>query len=677
MTARLERWWDALHPMVRFDLRRPARVWRAARARGLAWPLVLGLVAVYAYWVADMLRPDQGSWTRLEVLAWGWPAACVWLLVGLAPFTANLLTQDREKQRLEAIGTIPQSDRDWLWGRLATPLLIATLAWLLLLPPLLLGTRHIDHAPWQLGPWLVCVPGAAAAAVAFGLLAALHCRTAAQARAAATVAGLLTWFLAVYLVYLFTYNLDPPDASGARSALVCMALAVVALGLLAPLTLRHAQRNFARLWRYRPDRQVGAARVGLVGARHANPVVDRELGATRRRQRWFGWLYGLALAGVGVWLATRDAADGQDVWLVITIVHLSLLLSMALVLSLAAAASIAGERDRNTWESLLATPLQAGTVIWGKLAAILLPTRWPLLGTLVVVAIHQYLNPTDALGAEAAAPMLGIAALLVAVGLSTGLRSRSTATATSTLLLTLMVLWYGLMVVAMATAYGAQYPATAGESRAHAAAFLLALLPALALVDSSVARLELVRDGRVSWRPRAWLLLGVLFAAVASPPEFALLPAGILLSIGLIHADDALPLPPGPRWWQLWWHAPATGLAFVLVVCGVLAVASQLGAQPASWAQEAWLAIAVFAGTLEWARPRIRRPVPAQALAAGSALLALFAALPLQARLGLPSLLATPLATALAMVPFVLYVMYQQHRPHPSRTETGGPALIA
>ena len=677
MVEPVRQWWAMVEPMVSFDLRRPLRVWHRARQRGLAWLLVAGPALAYVGWLAYLALQNH-HWILRSVGLSGQPVS-FWALVVLPPFTANLVTQDRAKQRFESIATLPLSDRAWLWGRLATPFLVAATVVAFFLPPLILGAILIAGGGALLGSWVVIIAGAMAAALCYGLLAALLCGAPGPAQTVALVLGLLTCYLPLQVSWAVTNLFGLTHAGFGLVTQVSAVLALVALGVMVPLSLRYAERNVARRWRYRPESQAAAGhtvRTGLVGGRTRNPVFDREVAAGRQRRHLFDWSYGLTLVLLGTWLVVRYGPRDPETWVTLGFAHMALLSVMAFALQLIAAASITGERDRNTWEALLATPLRASTILWGKIAAAFVPARWPLLGALVLLPAMIAANPGTLPGPKYAVLGYGTFAVMLAVGLSVGLRSRSTSAAAAVAVFCLPAVQALLLAAIIVADSEPDVLGLPGAPASRALGLLLPLLTSLALVDGSVARLSLLRDGRVAWRPRLWLALAVAAMVPFGRLAGSLTAYGSLLAVLLIHAEDLGRLSPRPRWWQFWRHAPATGLAFVVLVCAAQALANAFVARLDTELTGALLGTLLFAAVLEWARPRIRQPLLGQVVALACVPLTGVAVLHFASATLEPAPLVYLQGSAVGLLPFVGYVLVQgwtgQSRTRRSGTAPGG-----
>jgi len=115
--------------------------------------------------------------------------------------------------------------------------------------------------------------------------------------------------------------------------------------------------------------------------RDINPILIRELRGRMRNPRAFWLLVGFLTAVAGtallVYAASYLSSDGQSsgnntigntVFFTLIVTAMAVLTIMAPVM---AAGSIAGERERQTFDLLLTSQLSAGTIIFGKILATL------------------------------------------------------------------------------------------------------------------------------------------------------------------------------------------------------------------------------------------------------------------------------------------------------------------
>jgi ABC-type transport system involved in multi-copper enzyme maturation permease subunit len=347
------------------------------------------------------------------------------LLLATPAFVAGAITDEKRRGTLAQLLTTDLDTRHILLGKLlgrtAQVLLLAVAG----LPPfaLLAGFAGV-------GPLSILLLGAALAAPLFALaaasvLASVWCRQTRDAVLAlyvlGTLAGLAVWYFAGPLevlnpLYVLVPAWGPPgtrDLAEAGRRLAGSALSWTALGgaCLA-----------VAVWRLRP-----ACRSELEGARPAStasarwhsaplaPVTDEPVEwrerhveglapvpALRRVRTWVGvaaiaaattcsslCILAMSLpSGVGPTDALRalvrlrpaairaampEAAPG------FLIQSLTAMLLASLVVGIRCSGAVTGERERQTWEALLLTPLSARQLIRGKLWGVLRASLWYLL----------------------------------------------------------------------------------------------------------------------------------------------------------------------------------------------------------------------------------------------------------------------------------------------------------
>lgn len=674
MSQRWERWWEAAPPLLRFDLRRSTRLARGRRGR---WQLALALLVFGAAYAGGLrsLSPSLGGREGGDLLALLTWLVATWCVVGLAALNASLLTADREQGRFDELAVIPQSDAAWLWGRLATPALSGVAIVVLSAGPIALGAclRPNDGPP--LGAGLAIVFGSAAAGLALGLLATLHARSAATARVVAPMLALV-WLCVPYVLARHAWStggggypipglLDPSVLDLAAN------WSLAALLVVLPAALLYARFNFGRLWRYRAAPRHRARRPAARRPLRGNPVYERERRSLLQRPfwRWLDRTYAvltvlalLALATGSPWLnlSSLPVAIGNQVLL---------LCVWGLLLHAEPAASLAAEWQRGTWDSLLASPLSAARIIWGKVGAALVPLRWPL----VLLVVSLLADPAATSGEWSAyAGLASRPAFVLLVGAGTlgwclrgglgGGAPFGVLRSWGLVIAGYLLYQYEVLRVDVLTPF---------EFSHDLLASLALLLLAIATVDGAVTRLTLLRTGRPSWRPRAWLLAVVALLAGPVPPTMeGALQLSLLLALALIAADPAGPADRQRRaWWQVWWHVPETAFTFALLVAAWLFSRAPAGEE--FHYLKAWrvdllpaglLAFALFAGAMEW----LRRRWPARnAQAAGAAALALAALLLADSSVYEREPYVLLFGLALSMLPLVIYALFagrQQER---------------
>lgn len=675
MSQRWERWWAAAPPLLRFDLRRSTRLARGRRGR---WQLALALLVFGAAYAGGLRSLSASLGGReggdlLALLIW---LVATWCVVGLAALNASLLTADREQGRFDELAVIPQSDAAWLWGRLATPALSSVAIVVLSAGPIVLGAclRPNDGPP--LGAGLAIVFGSAAAGLALGLLATMHARSAATARVVAPLLA-LGWLCVPYVLATYAWSaggggyplpglLDPSVLDLAAT------WSLAALLVVLPAALLYARFNFARLWRYRAAPRHRARRQAARRPLGDNPVYDRERRSLLQRPfwRWLDRTYAvltplvvLELATGSRWLnaSALPSAIGPQVLL---------LCAWGLLLHAEPAASLAAEWQRGTWDSLLASPLSSARIIWGKVGAAVAPLRWPLILLVVCLLADPVANAgtwsVHAWLASASAFVILVGAGTLGWCLRGGLGGGAPVGllhASRLLIAGYLLYQYGVVRIDALTPF---------EDNCLAPLALLVLTVAtVATVDGAVTRLTLLRTGRPSWRPRAWLLAVVALLAGPVPPTMeGALQLSLLLALALVAADPAGPADRQRRaWWQVWWHVPETAFTFTLL--GAAWLLSRALAGEEFHYLETWrvdllpaglLAFALFAGAMEW----LRRRWPARnAQAAGAAALALAALLLADSSVYEREPYVLTFGLALSMLPLVSYALFagrQQER---------------
>lgn len=254
-------------------------------------------------------------------------------------------------------------------------------------------------------------------------------------------------------------SIAPAATTIAVWATMGLAAAVFAAWRLTPVYLKQLDGS-----RHLPGRQ----RSFLV-PQASRSVLWKEMLAERTVRmsgvvRGIGWLVAAlvltasaGLAGVTAWIAWRGedaagaAALGAAEWLREMVGFAAMPLSWLLqwAVGLRSAVAIASERERDTWDVLLSTPLEGRDIVWAKLAGSLYALR----GMFAVAAICwsvallcEAIDPRDFWRLLAATAVVGT--FMAAVGV---LCSVSLATATRAMTVTLAV-WLAAAVAIGATA---------------------------------------------------------------------------------------------------------------------------------------------------------------------------------------------------------------------------------
>ncbi|MFV9507331.1 MAG: ABC transporter permease [Oscillochloridaceae bacterium umkhey_bin13] len=317
-----------------------------------------------------------------------------------------------------------------------------------------------------------------------------------------------------------------------------------------------------------------------------NPIIVRELRTRMRGIRPYLvltiFLAAMALVGVGVYQLMQQqtrfggtllsAQVGQALFRGLAFAELFLVVVLAPAFT---AGAISGEREQLTYDMLLATPLQVGQILWGKLLAAL-----SYLFLLIIAAIPLFSVVLIFGGVEVTAVLQALVLLVLtaiffgALGLTCSALVRRTAQATAVAYVLTLVLVGVPIVIASAWNQLAPMP---GQSVPSA---LLYLNPFSALL--SITTLEAGMSGDMMpafgfGDPLSGLpLLGVLTPGVIyyGPWGTAVIPIyrasylgfaiGTVL-LGWFSAHLALP----SRRWRLGW----SDLGFALALAGLLGLA--------------------------------------------------------------------------------------------------------
>lgn len=337
-----------------------------------------------------------------------------------------------------------------------------------------------------------------------------------------------------------------------------------------------------------------------------NPILIRELRSRMRGQRavWLELAYVAVLSAVVLtaYLASRDMAQGEQLGWLGRLLFNSLTVAQGTLLAVCApafaAAALTGEREQQTLEGLLVAPIRTGAILRGKMVAatlflfLLLTLSVPLLA---VCFLFGGISPNELLGTWVVQMANGL--LLAAVGLGWSAVCRTTISAT---LMTYLTAAAYLIATGILSAEaggsvlgGAMCPITVGLVAAELyrvgavelpqwiPSAALVLLAAMWIFDVTLCHLRQTRDGRISLRPRLWLLVAALVGTSAlvdvSPTGsteqlrdlggvLAWLGLGVGLLVALIlcpeDADGVRPV----RWWQVLRNHPASSVAFVVLL---------------------------------------------------------------------------------------------------------------
>lgn len=455
-----------------------ARGWLTL-VRALAASAVLGVMGLvlWYWWLGGELNPDHRPLEELQVGLMVAEILTVILGLLLAPAVlAGSLAGERERGALALLLTTRVSAREVVSGRLAGKLAQVGMIQMAGLPALALlgGLLGLGAAGWVA---LLALP--VAVGLGAGGLAAAASVVSRRGRDALLAVYMVEALLVLtpLLGWLYpsqaTSLLARTDPFGAAVLLVRRGEAAPALSTSAFWLAMGALGAAAACSRLRPV-CLGSgggepARAGKARRRRwavppvdeARPMLWKELyvervGTLGRFGRWAGLLLVVVLSGGSAGLAAAvfysefrgDFAASEwcrgalDVLAGGSGVVLSCLVQWAV--GLRAAVTISSERERETWDALLTSPLDAGSIIrakvWGSLAAL----RW-LAGAVVFAWVMAAVVGVSPVG-EVVWMVIGLAvggAFMAAVGVRTSLSCR---TATRAMSVTIGV-WLGSVVV--------------------------------------------------------------------------------------------------------------------------------------------------------------------------------------------------------------------------------------
>jgi ABC-type transport system involved in multi-copper enzyme maturation permease subunit len=465
-----------LGPIIQQELRHAGR---RTRLHLLRWAYALWLVVQLLYFLP--LFPGAVPFWRLlpatEQLIRFLLLQQLLLLVLVAPaYTAGAITQEKERGTLQLLLTAGFTAADVVAGkflaRLGEPLLL-----LLTALPLVCFYVGLREAHWLVALTLGLLPlGPLLGLGAAGVLASVWTRTTREALLAVYTVGLAA-ALAVWSVGGPLQGLDPLSAldaawgephervvpyqdalTGTETVLVVIyheapdlgELAARLLGSLLAWAVLTAVCLALAVWRLRPAylRQLARPGGGRRGAGWrpavgADPLRWKEchveglapLPVLRRVPTWLAAavvsLGTLAVAVLLLW----QRRGGPDLWpvlsglatpgerrlsdQVLTETVLLLLSSILVVTGVRAATAISGERERQTWDGLLVTPLTSRQLVQGKLRGIVAAGRQYLLAAGIPALLLALCNGPAAVVLVALALMLGWWAvrLVAAIGL--------------------------------------------------------------------------------------------------------------------------------------------------------------------------------------------------------------------------------------------------------------------
>lgn len=220
----------------------------------------------------------------------------------------------------------------------------------------------------------------------------------------------------------------------------------------------------------------------------------RRLGAGRLRSPF---LYHAAVVGVGAYLASQPGLAFASSW---RAVHVASVLAMMAAASVVAD-SFAGERERQTLETLLATRLSDGAILAGKVAAAAL-YGWTaslllLAGGAATALLRQGSAFVSAPILAAAALVAGLAALgTAALGVSVSLRAPTVRAAQQAFVVLLMAAFLAPVAVTRLAPDAWRAAAAGWTAGWSGAAPVVAGAALLALLDAGALRLAAARFRR-------------------------------------------------------------------------------------------------------------------------------------------------------------------------------------
>ncbi len=124
-----------------------------------------------------------------------------------------------------------------------------------------------------------------------------------------------------------------------------------------------------------------------------NPVLQKELVSNLRMNRTFALLFAyVALLGLLVYAAwpaeeRLDMSNSDKAKPLVNLLFLGQYMLMSLMAPSFAAGAITGEKERDSFEMLMASPVKPGAIVFGKLAASLCPLAELMIGSLPVVML--------------------------------------------------------------------------------------------------------------------------------------------------------------------------------------------------------------------------------------------------------------------------------------------------
>lgn len=357
-----------------------------------------------------------------------------------------------------------------------------------------------------------------------------------------------------------------------------------------------------------------------------NPILLRELRSRMRGNRavWLQLLYVVVLSAV-VLIAFFTALESERIseeasWLG-RLLFRSIACAQGALLALTApafaAGSVSGEREQQTFDSLLVTPLPAGAIVRGKLVAATMFVLLLLTISLPLAALSFLfggVSPDEVAGTFAVQFANGLFLAALGLGFSVICRTTMAATVMTYLCVTAYLIATGMLVAGAMSQFplsvmspigvpwfaAEEFPLLGRPVAIWVPSALTVLLLAGWVVDSAAARIAHERDGSIAMRPRIWLtiVLGVAFAAIVGAAAQAIRSSGygaanaaeaqrwlvlvamyVCLSLAVMLCSDGSETESGaPPGWQIWRHHAATATAYLALLPWLL------------WPLLAWLA---------------------------------------------------------------------------------------
>jgi ABC-type transport system involved in multi-copper enzyme maturation permease subunit len=443
MTSLLE---PLLGPLAVIECRRSlGRGWvLVVRTLAAVPPAVVMLAVLWLWWFVGQMNPEYSPGPSL---VWGVTAVEGMLVTAallLSPaLLAGTLAGDKARSTLGLLLAARVSPGEIVMARLTCRLCVLGVFLAAGLPPLAWLAAMRGLSPWGL---IILVALPAAVGFGGGGLAIAVSAVARRGRDALLVVYLLDllFLLAPLFGTPLSANLglwiEPLNPYQAIWPLGELEETEPALATIAVWTFLGAAGAACAAWRLRPaylgdqdgrERQSRPARLPVLGDR---PMIWKELYVEQKRafNRFVKWFIGVIVAvfaGVSILLAglvafepwLQPETNGWALGLLTDWLAGSWLIGWLLqwALGLRAAAAVASERERGTWDLLLTSPLEGREIVWAKIwgsiyvlrglivAVVLSWLAGVLCGALPLGVFVQLLSQTIVIGAFMV--MIGIA----------------------------------------------------------------------------------------------------------------------------------------------------------------------------------------------------------------------------------------------------------------------------